>query len=450
MTTAIEDFKIALYREHLEEASALYDLRHALLVEPDREWRSLHDFEERLEAHLDALVIGGALALQVCAERMREGDAGELFASVCVCCRQKDRALFGTVWRDFDASDPEKARAVTEALRFEFPDEWAGAAEQAITRADPHRLSMLAALAAHRRLPLGTPLAARLNHDEAVASASVQALGFMPGAETAALLRKCLGSTEAGVRAAALRGLLLQGDEQSLRQCYLHAQAEDWPHVAMGLGGDRQAAAILRQEIEGGRATRNTIVALGLLGDLSTVRALTTVLSSEELGGVAADALHWITGAALYEDVFIPEPVDESELFEREREVWLETGEPPRRLDGRPFGSEVHRLSRDQAAWHQWLSGHAAEFDRDVRYRRGQPYSPRQLLDCLILPVAALEWRQLAYQELVIRYGCTAPFDAENYVVDQLARLRQIAGWVRDNEARFEASRGAFHLMAAR
>ena len=59
MGTSLDGFKVDIYREHLEEASALYDLRHALLAEPDREWRSLHDFEERLEAHLDALVIGG-------------------------------------------------------------------------------------------------------------------------------------------------------------------------------------------------------------------------------------------------------------------------------------------------------------------------------------------------------------------------------------------------------
>jgi hypothetical protein len=312
-------------------------------------------------------------------------------------------------------------------------------------------LAVLAVVAAHRRFPLGSPLAARLQaQDGAVASGSVRALGYMPPAETAAFLRKCLGSTDVDVRAAALRGLLLQGDEQSLRQCYLHAEAEDWPHIAMGLGGDRQAAAILRQRIETGSGTRNTVVGLGLLGDLSTVRTLTTLLSSEELGGTAADALHWITGAALYEDVFVPEPIDESELFEREREVWRETREPPRRADGRPYGTEVHRLSRDPAIWHQWLTDHVAEFDRHLRYRRGQPYGPGPVFDCLLAPVVPLEWRQLAYEELVVRYGCPEAFEADGYVADQVASLRRIAGWVRENEPAFESSRGAFHLSAAR
>jgi hypothetical protein len=273
---------------------------------------------------------------------------------------------------------------------------------------------------------------------------------MQPSEEAESLLRNCLRSTDAALRSAALRALLFHGDERAIQQCYPAAQTEDWPHLAMGLAGDRQAVTILRREIEDGRGTRNTVVALGLLGHLSTVRALATLLSSEELGGSAAEALHWITGAPLYEDVFVPDPVDERELFEREREVWLETGEPPRRLDGRPYGSEVHRLSRDPAAWHQWLVDHAAEFDRHLRYRRGQPYSPQQLLDCLLAPTVPIEWRQLAYEELVVRYGCPEPFEADSYVVDQLASLKRIAGWLRENEAAFEASRGAFHLSTAR
>lgn len=445
MPSALERFNVGLYTEHLEEASSLYDLRHALLAEPDREWRSLHDFEERLEAHLDALVIGGPLALQVCAEKAQEGDAGELFAAVCVCCRHKDARYFAEIWRQLDVTDAQRVRAVTEALRSEFPADWAAASDKAIARADAGRLSVLSVVLAHRRLPMGSQIAARLAAEQPAADPGViRALGQLQTEDVLPALRSYLESSDAEVRSNALRALVLAGDERALHQSYLHAQVEDWPHLAMGLAGDRQAAAILRRQIESGRGSRPTVLGLALLGDLSAVRTLTGILDSEELGETAALALHWITGADLYVDVFIPEPIDERELFERELEAFRERGEVPRRADGRPYGSEVRQLTRDPAAWNQWLAEHAHDFDSNLRYRRGELYGPRQLFQCLTARAVPLELRRLAYEELVVRYRCPEPFEADDFVADQVASLRRIAHWLQRNEARFEHRRGAF------
>ena len=445
MGTSLDGFKVDIYREHLEEASALYDLRHALLAEPDREWRSLHDFEERLEAHLDALVIGGPLALQVCAEKAQDGDAGELFAAVSVCCRHKDAKLFAEIWRQLDVTDAQRVRAVTGAIRFEFPEDWAAASAQVMARADAGRLSLLSVALAHRRLPIGSQIAARLEAEGlAVEPHVIRSLGLLQDEAVLPLLRTYLQSGDADVRSSALRALVLSGDQRAVEQSYLPAQVEDWPHLAMGLAGDRQAAAILRREVESGRGSRSTVLALGLLGDLSAVRTLTAILDSEELGETAAIALHWITGAPLHTDVFIPEPIDERELFERELEAYRESGEVPRRADGRPYGSEVRQLTRDPEAWNQWLAEHAQDFDPNLRYRRGDLYGPRPLFECLTGRVVPLELRRLADEELVARYRCPEPFDPDDFVADQVVSLRRIAHWMQQNEARFERSRGAF------
>ena len=68
--TSIRQFNVELYREHLEEASFLYEQRLAYLHDPEVNWPDLGDWEERFEAHIDALVVGGELALEICRRRL--------------------------------------------------------------------------------------------------------------------------------------------------------------------------------------------------------------------------------------------------------------------------------------------------------------------------------------------------------------------------------------------
>jgi hypothetical protein len=53
----LEDFNIALFEEHLQEASFLYEQRVAYLYDPELTWRDLDDYEGRYEAHIDALMV---------------------------------------------------------------------------------------------------------------------------------------------------------------------------------------------------------------------------------------------------------------------------------------------------------------------------------------------------------------------------------------------------------
>ena len=76
MATSTRQFNIELYREHLDEASFLYQQRLAYLHDPEVKWPELANWEDRFEAHVDALVIGEDLALEICRQRAAEGDAG--------------------------------------------------------------------------------------------------------------------------------------------------------------------------------------------------------------------------------------------------------------------------------------------------------------------------------------------------------------------------------------
>ncbi len=67
---------------------------------------------------------------------------------------------------------------------------------------------------------------------------------------------------------------------------------------------------------------------------------------------------------------------------------------------------------RSHQGWKAWFAGHAKDFDANSRYRNGKHYSPRALLDHLLDATSTYQMRQLAAEELVIRYGCPVPFEA--------------------------------------
>jgi uncharacterized protein (TIGR02270 family) len=441
----MRELHLSLYAEHLEDVSFLYDQRNALLTDPEVPWARLHAFEERIEAHIDALVIGAEPALEMCRSRLEEGDPGELYAAVCVFCRSKASVLLEEVWRKLDFSNPARVRAVTEALKLELPGQWQQAGEQALMQADDRLVPILAIVCGSRRLPVADGLLARLQaRPHLVLPQTMWALGRVstPGPAVPALVTYSSHPDDA-VKQSALTGLLRIGERRDLRAYHLLAQTEVWPQLALGLSAGRSAATVLRQCAESGRASEATLLSLGLLGDVTTVRALCQQLTDEALSATAALALYWITGAPLYGQEFIAEDAIEAELFESELLAWRETGELPRRSDGKPFGHAVQRLSCDPEQWQRWLKINVQRFDPQVRYRKGEPYSLSAVLHCLLDECAPGVFRRLAYEELVIRFKCPVAFETDWRVSDQRAALSEMGRWARANSEGFEV--GAWH-----
>lgn len=427
----MRELHLSLYAEHIEDISFLYDQRNALLGDSEVPWVRLHAFEERIEAHIDALMIGGVPALELCRGRLEEGDPGELYAAVCVFCRSKDSALLDVVWRKLDFSKPARVRAVTEALKLELPDQCQMASEQALVQAEEKLVPILAIVCGSRRMPVAEGLLARMQaQPQLVVPQTMWALGRIstPGPAVPALVAYS-SHPDDEVKASALTGLLRIGERRDLHAYHLLAQAEDWPHLALGLSAGRSAATVLRQCAESGRAKHDTLLSLGLLGDVTTVRTLCQQLTDESLSATAALALYWITGAPLYGEEFIEEEPHESELFESELLAWRESSELPKRSDGKPYGHAVQRLSCDPEQWQRWLQINARRFDPQVRYRKGEPYSLPAVLHCLLDECAPSVYRRLAYEELVIRFKCPIPFETDWRVAGQRAALREMTRW---------------------
>jgi uncharacterized protein (TIGR02270 family) len=417
-----------LYEEHLDEASFLYLQRQQLLTAPEPAWLEVEDFEERLEAHLDALVVGGDLATETCQARVAAGDAGDLFAGVSTFCRRVQAPLLAGVFKTLDYEDRDKSTALTDALKYELADEWIESCVRALGSSHPSLVSILAVAMGYRRMPIADALSNALRTAApAAVPGLLWSLGRVGGVAAAPLVRPFIRAADTATASAALHSGLRLQDREVFRDV-LSAPEAGVPALALGLAGGRRAVPQLLAALRNPGQHGEIISALGLLGDLSAVRPLVELLSVDPVGGAAADALHVITGAPLFEDTILPDLATEEELFPEELADFRGRGQAPRRPDGRPFGPVVLRLSRDSAVWREWLATNASRFVAERRYRSGTPYAPGVLLECLRSASFPKSYRAWIGEELLIRYGLDIRFEADLPVRQQRRVLAEAEG----------------------
>jgi len=437
MTQTILDFETKLYQEHLEEASFLYEQRLTLFDDPEITWLDIEDFEERFEAHIDALVVGEEPALNVCKTQAMKGDFGELHAAVRVFCRQNRLDFVQECLEVLDPKDTERVQAISDALNHELPAEWKDEFIRILSEGNQKLIPIVAKLAGYRRLPFERELLAALQQNNSQAASNIiRALGRVREQYARTLLfNKYLKHEDESVCSATALALLRIGDPQTLDHCLRSAHSGNWPFLLLGLGGNRSTAAVLIESATNNKVSADCLIALGLLGDVSAVETLLSDLGNTDLARSAAMALNSITGAEIYEEVFIPEEIDEDELFEEELEK-LKRGEslhPP----GEEPGTTITRLSQKPEDWQKWWAENKSRFNPGIRNRNGKPYSPACLLENLESEKSPRIVRQIAYEELVIRYNIDFPFETDMLVSQQKQAIAKYAEWIKANNSRF-------------
>ena len=438
MATSIRQFNIELYEEHLEESSFLYEQHLAYLHDPELTWLDLDNWEERFEAHIDALVVGEDLALEVCKQHCTTGDFGELHAALRVFCRQERSDLAYAVLQNVDTEDEQVVQAVIDALKAECPEAWYDDLTRIMLGRCKELIPILAEALSYRRVPIeDTVLRVLPNCEERHLPRVLRALGRIGGERSRGVLATHLRSENVDVAEAACRALIRLGDYQAVRHGLLVAQLRPWPIVLLGLAGDHTAVNVLTDLAKSDKVTDDVLIALAMLGDLRSVTPIFNCLTNPERAMAAATALQTITGAALYEEVFVPDEIDPDELFEEERKKYEQTGEVPRRPDGQPFGSNVTQISLNPQTWRAWLTEHKAQFDPNLRYRHGKPCSPGALLESLLDEHTPNRVRALVCEELAIRYGAHVGLEVDMPVRAQRKHLAGLAEWARANSRKF-------------
>lgn len=432
------EFAFSLYQEHLEEASFLYQQRLGLFDDPQITWLDVEGFEDRFEAHIDGLVAGGDWGLELCKQQAAEGDFGELHAALRVICREQRWDQAQEVLKALDYGDPKKIKAAVDALKYELPSRWERDFIQLLAAGEEKLMPLVSEVAGYRRMAAGKELSRLLPEKNFPAlSTVIWALGRLRAQEARAwLLQDYLTHEDESVRRATALALLRMGEAQTIDQCLRPANFGNWVLLPLGLGGSSAAVPFLLKKVSGETAGPDGLLALGLLGDISAVEPLLIHLADTKLAENSALALNLITGAEIYEQAFLPEEIDEDELFEEEREKFKQ-GQVPTRPDGKPFGITITRISQNPEEWQNWWSKNRSQFKPDIRYRNGKPYSPACLLENLESEKSPRRIRQLAYEELVIRYGVDFPFETDMFVVQQKKAIAKYAEWVKTSGKRF-------------
>lgn len=426
MNLSPRSFKIGLYEEHLEELAFLHGQAAALRADATQGWQAPAPFEDRLEAHLDALVLGGALALDVALARAGEAEPDELFATAALCCRLAQAQPLQSLLQGPAAADPAKTAAIGHALLLEWPAAWQAVGQRALAQGEGLLTPWLAGVAACRGWLAADGLAPALRRAEPATQRALLAwVGLVPGEAPALLplVQGLYGAPDLATQQAALRAGLRLHDAQAREQVLRDAALVS----LLPLAAPRGAAPRLLERLRGAETEAAVVRALGQLGELSAVRALTALLIAEPVAAEAARALHLITGGEPRETVLVPEAVNEDELSGKELAAWRDKGEAPRRADGEPFGDRVDRISHDPAVWGQWLVDNGARFQAGHRYRLGQPCTPEALLRSLAAPALPAAGRADLADELLTRHGITLAWHDALPVAAQWAAMRRAA-----------------------
>src|SRR5262245_25531038 len=442
MATSVRQFNVELYQEHLEEASFLYEQRLTYLNDPEVDWPDIGMWEDRLEAHIDALVVGGAPAVDVCCDRAC-GDAGAAHAALRVLCRQDEKDAAFAILRAVDAEDEAIRRAVAEALCREAPARWLSGLLAALEQ-DSQLTGIVAHVFGYRRLPCEDGLRSRLAEKPASGRAELAwALGRVGSAGSVASLWPLVDDDDERVCEAAAIALMRLGDDRILDHAIVAAETRAWARRVLGMGGDSTCLPVLVHTLGMNPSDADAALAVGLLGDLRAVPVLVDLLDDESAALPAAVALNTITGAGRQARVFIPDEFDPDELTDEERSAYDNEGTLPTR-NATPYGNWERRPACDKAGWRDWLDQNRHRFSREHRWRMGRPVGPAALFECLECATSPLAVRRATCEEFVIRYGLDVPFEVDLPVWQQWRFLEKIKQWSARQASRFAEGRPYF------
>jgi len=406
---AKDGFRQELYQEHLEEASFLYEQRRNLLAGDEVEWLRVGDFEERLQAHLDGLVVGGKVALQIAEKRTMEGEPGELHAAVRLFCRQDCRQTVLKLLESVDLSVPAKLEAISAALQDELPNAWH---EEFLTcfRANPGKLApaVMPAFVSRRMVTPPEVADALQAMDGDLLLGMLRILGRTGDTGVCGLLAPYTRSEEPGIREQATIALLRLGDDETRRWLIGLDPREAWAAVPLALcGGPSALEWLVRSRAKGG-AKEDFCRGIGLLGDARGVEALLAELNDTAAGAAAAKALDDLTGAVS----------DWSGAA-------FESAAAKARTGSKLGSRSKQKDALDPATWTRWWQEHRGDYLPGLRYHGGRPASPWVALNDLGSPRATCRDRAIRYDELAIRYGLALPAESEAPVDRQLRALQE-------------------------
>lgn len=403
--------------EYVEEAAFLYGVRRRWLSHSRQSWEDLWQTDRRLQRHLHGLTLGGRATANLLKEKLtldEEGDAGEAFTAAAVYPHLN--LVEPMQWlTNAMAGSPPHFPAMIEGLAYAntpLLDPWIedylthpsppvrAAAAHVIGLSKPrNKRQGLQALLADPADPM-VWLAALSYLDEATLRAHQSQLKTMLKKDDPALSRlaaQCLLSIGDKELADWIRMRLVQGGAPAVKE---------WS-MLLAVAGTLKDSELLAGLIRQWPDEPMPLLALGLIGDASTVDLLIETLSRAgtiKVFQAANDALQTLTGLDQWPD------------FD-----WEE--------------AEPETIAAYQDKWKTWWEGKRREMSPQVKWRRGLPTAPQALAQDLLRP--GNPHRRASYQELQARYRCPVELSFHEGESAHLAQLAALGDWGKTAAAQF-------------
>lgn len=294
----------SIIEQHCAETAAVWRVRDRLVGGMHSRLEDIAAFDERLDAHVDAVRLIGEPAIAVIMSMLDAPEGPETFAATALALALEDTALLGQVSAVAEAM-PHTRRAMVAGYGWSSPVQLQGVVRAMLRSGSPFERAIgIAACAAHRVQP-GPALVAGMRDEDSY----LRARSFRAAGELGA--RECLGACELAVEDPDRRVLESAGWSAvalGSRQVLDRLAAED----ALTLGASRKLFAMCLQAmtVEAGRGLlrrlsersgicRPLVAGVGLVGDCQYVPWLIKQMRDAKLARLAGEAFGTITGLGL-------------------------------------------------------------------------------------------------------------------------------------------------------
>lgn len=434
-------FSRALCVEHYEEASALFELRMKMLTNLNTPWTAIEAFETRLEAHIYGLALEYDIVFEIYMDTPGM-NFGEQYAAMRVFSSKGRMDLIKKMMASQKIKKGQHLFALSAAFCHGLT---APIIEQCLIFLieDRERYTDIAAeIISYHRIKLPIMLHSHIDQAEpGIQNHFFKAFGRLGDSSLQKRALSVLSHEDPSFIYVAALYLLRIGNFQTIHYCRNHCQPDTRLLRLFGISCGLSDCLKFIQKAKRDPSP-DAMIALGLAGHTAAVEFLLTQLGNSDLSESSALSLNLICGANIYEDFFIPEEIDKDELFEDEIKK-LDQGESLYPEEEQP-GETITRISQQPGRWSAWWNENKAKFKPGIRYRNGKPFSLRCLLENLESESVPRFIRQLAYEELVIRYHIDFPFETDMFVVQQKKSIRQFHEWLTRHPDQFQDGKWYF------
>jgi hypothetical protein len=436
-----EDFVRRWARTCFEEIGMLGVQRAPM---PGDDWRACQSLELRMIAAIDAVAALGPRAiahLEPWAMDAPAADPMRIFAVAMIggCLEGRDAlACAERVLFRFGPGDPAVAEAFSSAMKL-APNPFVPNVLRSLYTSPERGSRAIAVEVLGYRGWLTDDELGELCEEEEDARVFALALPAIATARHAGLERaldRALAHEDSGVQAAALDAMAIAAHPQAAVAARAAAEGALGERALVRLAivaGEEDARWLL--ERMRGASTPAAVEAVGWAGLSEAVPALIELLEAddEEVRLAAGAALDRMLGANLVQEIEIaPEALEEAEVVDpnpeppRVRVPLADLVSNPRDMPPTGAKDTLEVPSTKPEPWWAYWAEHERRFERELRYRRGQGYSPSvSLYELDGLALSAEDRRRLA-RELAARTGRWLHFDPHDFVAEQ---ERSLMAW---------------------